>query len=269
MSVKKNITGEIQGSFWFCAGGADRITERRIHLLEEIGNTGSISQAAKNVGLSYKAAWDAVSEMNNTSDRELVMRSTGGKGGGGATLSEDAKKMVESYRLIEAEHKKFLESIGKVSGDLNSLGSFLKRTALRTSARNQFYGKIEEIKKGPVSSEISIRLKGDDEIVALVTNDSVRDLSLKKGIGVYALIKSTSILLTPDSHIATSARNILCGRVVAIDASSINCLISLKLKGGTILSASITRESMDKLSVREGETLCALFKASEVILGVE
>jgi len=51
----------------------------RIRLLEAIGEHGSISQAAKAVPLSYKAAWDAVDAMNNLADEPLVLRSTGAR----------------------------------------------------------------------------------------------------------------------------------------------------------------------------------------------
>ena len=57
--------------------------DKRVRLLEAIEAHGSISQAAKQVPLSYKAAWDAVDAMNNLADRPLVERSTGGRAGGG------------------------------------------------------------------------------------------------------------------------------------------------------------------------------------------
>lgn len=266
---KLKSKSEIHGALWYSIGTSDRITDRRIHLLEEIGVTGSISQAAKAVGLSYKAAWDAVNDMNNLTGQELVIRTTGGRGGGGANLTKEAENLVESYRIIEQEHRKFLERVGKISGDFDSLRTFFKRTSLRTSARNQLFGTISSIKKGPVTSEIQIKLKGEDTVAALITNESVQDLGLTKGKGVYALIKATSILLTNDSEIQTSARNHLCGTVQNIEESDVNCLVSLKLKGGTILSASITRESLKELGLQPEENVCALFKASHVILGVE
>lgn len=263
------LNSEIDGTLWFSIGASDKITDRRVNLLEEIGNVGSISQAAKNVGLSYKAAWDAVNEMNNLSDQPLVTRITGGKGGGGAALTDQAKNLVETYRIINQEHRKFLEKIGDIQGNLETLHSFFKRTSLRTSARNQIYGSISSIKKGPVSSEISIKLKGSDTLTALITNDSVSELDLKKGKSVYALMKATGILLSIDPEIQTSARNKLCGTVTEIDESKVNCLVSLELQGGTVISASITRQSMVDMNLKTGDPVCALFKASQVILGVE
>ncbi|HRJ61773.1 MAG TPA: LysR family transcriptional regulator, partial [Azospirillaceae bacterium] len=57
--------------------------ETRVRLLEAVGREGSISAAARAVGLSYKAAWDAVDAMNNLFGRPLVGAQTGGRKGGG------------------------------------------------------------------------------------------------------------------------------------------------------------------------------------------
>lgn len=56
--------------------------DTRIRLLEAIAIYGSISQAAKKVPLSYKAAWDAIDNMNNLAEQPLVLRSAGGRQGG-------------------------------------------------------------------------------------------------------------------------------------------------------------------------------------------
>ncbi|MEZ5579956.1 MAG: LysR family transcriptional regulator [Candidatus Competibacteraceae bacterium] len=60
----------------------------RVELLEHIDECGSIARAAKRMGMSYKTAWDAVEAMNNLADRPLVVRATGGKGGGGTQLTD-------------------------------------------------------------------------------------------------------------------------------------------------------------------------------------
>lgn len=56
------------------------ISPRRLHLLQAIEATGSVSQAAKQVGMSYKAAWDAVEIINNLAGEPLIDRQHGGKG---------------------------------------------------------------------------------------------------------------------------------------------------------------------------------------------
>ena len=73
---------------------------RRIALLKQIEQTGSISQGAKNAGISYKSAWDAINDMNTLSEQTLVDRATGGKGGGGAILTRYGQRLVQLYDLL-------------------------------------------------------------------------------------------------------------------------------------------------------------------------
>ena len=72
---------------WHVRLGTGEISPRRLFLLQAIDATGSISQAAKQVGITYKAAWDAVDAMNNLAGQPLVVSQHGGKGGGGAHLT--------------------------------------------------------------------------------------------------------------------------------------------------------------------------------------
>ncbi|MFH7423278.1 LysR family transcriptional regulator, partial [Pseudomonas syringae pv. tagetis] len=64
---------------------------QRIALLQHIAELGSITRAAKSAGLSYNAAWDAIDELNNLAQKPLEERSSGGRGGGGAKLSEEGE----------------------------------------------------------------------------------------------------------------------------------------------------------------------------------
>ena len=89
---------ELGGSVWFQAGAQTLGGASRIGLLAAIGETGSITSAAKAVGMSYKGAWDAVDTMNNLAGEPLVVRSTGGKGGGGTTLTPRALKLIDTFR---------------------------------------------------------------------------------------------------------------------------------------------------------------------------
>lgn len=73
---------------------------RRISLLKHIALSGSISQGAKDAGISYKSAWDAINEMNQLSEQTLVERATGGKGGGGAVLTRYGQRLIQLYDLL-------------------------------------------------------------------------------------------------------------------------------------------------------------------------
>src|SRR5512135_732899 len=102
---------QVMGGIWLGQDHEPVLSDVRIALLEQIGETGSISQAAKVVGISYKTAWDAVDTMNNLSGEPLVERVAGGKGGGGTLLTDTARRLIETYRLVQQEHERFLASL--------------------------------------------------------------------------------------------------------------------------------------------------------------
>src|SRR5689334_16720910 len=77
----------LQGALWMTVGDESLGGRGRIGLLQAIAEQGSITQAAKAFGMSYKAAWDAVDAMNNLAGAALVERSTGGRGGGSTRLT--------------------------------------------------------------------------------------------------------------------------------------------------------------------------------------
>ena len=70
-------------------------------LLESIGRHGSIAAAARELGMSYRRAWNLADSINNAFREPLVETATGGKGGGGATLTDFAREVLVRYRAIE------------------------------------------------------------------------------------------------------------------------------------------------------------------------
>lgn len=108
----------LRSSFWLMAGDQSLAGRGRIELLERIDDTGSIRQAALGMGMSYRAAWDAVDLMSKRSGRVLVARRTGGKGGGGAGLSDDGRALVRAYRRLEVLHARHVTRLSDKLGDL-------------------------------------------------------------------------------------------------------------------------------------------------------
>ncbi len=245
--------------------------DTRIRLLEAIETHGSISQAAKAVPLSYKAAWDAVDAMNNLADQALVSRSTGGKNGGGTLLTDHGRKVVALYRALEAEYQAALERLmssmneGQAS-DFQQFSRLLKRMSMKTSARNQFAGHIVGLREGHVDYEVRLKLDDDNELVAVITRDSAENLGLNIGMEISALVKSSSVLLLNDPAVKTTARNHLWGEITRIHEGPVNSEITLTMKSGKSVCAVVTHDSVEKLGLVMGEQACAVFKASAVIL---
>jgi len=89
-------------------------------LLEEIAATGSISAAAKKMGMSYSRAWQLVDTMNHAFRAPLVEAATGGKRGGGARVTETGQAVLAHYRALQAalsreagKHQRKLQSLLK------------------------------------------------------------------------------------------------------------------------------------------------------------
>ena len=88
------------------------LSESRIRLLEAIDRCGSLNRAAREVPLSYKAAWEALDTMNRLAPEPLVERLTGGRGGGGTRLTGYARQLVRLHRAMESSQQDILDRIG-------------------------------------------------------------------------------------------------------------------------------------------------------------
>jgi molybdate transport system regulatory protein len=75
----------------------------KVRLLEAIERTGSISQAGRTLGMSYRRAWLLVDDMNHCFRDAVIAAQPGGIHGGGATLTPFGQRLVERYRAIEAD----------------------------------------------------------------------------------------------------------------------------------------------------------------------
>ena len=260
---------ELGGALWFHKDAQKYLGGDRIVLLEKIGELGSITKAAKAVGISYKNAWDLVNLVNNLADKPLVERLAGGRGGGGTTLTEHGKQVIRKFSVLQEEHRKFLESLDARLGDTASLYQLLRMISLKVSARNVLAGTVGKIVKGAVNSEVTLSLSGGTPLVAVVTNAAVTNLALKTGGSAYAIVKATSVIVGRDLHDAkTSARNLMCGTIAKIVQGPVSTEVDVEVGGGNTISAVITHESSNKLALAVGGHACTLFKASSVILGV-
>jgi molybdate transport system regulatory protein len=243
-----------------------------LELLERIDASGSISAAANAMGMSYKAAWQAVEAINNLSEEPLVERHPGGKHGGGTTLTQYGRRVVAAYRRLEKEREHVLANLGRVMDDcdhdFDRYYRMIRRFDMQTSARNQFLGKIQSVKSGPVNAEVILDIGGGDTLAAIITHDSVEHLALQPGMEAYALVKAPWVILTTDDSLKTSARNRLCGTVVRCQAGAVNGEVIVELAGGKTVAAIVTNDSIESLGLRVGVRACALINASHIILAV-
>jgi molybdate transport system regulatory protein len=253
-------------------GAASPVGPERIALLEAILETGSITGAARSVGLSYKGAWDAVQAMNNLFEHPVVAARAGGSRGGAAQVTQEGLALISAFRAVEAELGRVIgrmeDRVGKDAA--RPLRTLLWSLGMKTSARNALRGVVDRIVPGAVNAEVILKIGEGGEIVAVVTRDSVDDLGLAPGRPAIALIKSSFVILArDDGSLRTSARNKLAGVISNVERGVVNDVVTLAIGGGKSITATVTHESAEELGLRPGERIAALIKASHVILAVE
>ncbi|MGC3965452.1 MAG: TOBE domain-containing protein [Rhodocyclaceae bacterium] len=265
------MTQKMIGRFGVDLGGGSFLGDTRIRLLEAIELHGSISQAARAVPLSYKAAWEAVDAMNNLADAPLVERAVGGKHGGGTSLTAYGKRVVGLYRAMEAETQRALDRVvasldDPATEDPQMMRRLLRSVGVTPSARNQFVGPVTTLRAGEVTVEVGIRFDGMHEIVAQISREGAEQLQLGLGRELHAWVNASAVILMTDESTRLSARNQLWGEVVRVHEGPVSVDVVLALPAGRTVSALITRESLQELGLREGVRACAVFKASSVML---
>jgi molybdate transport system regulatory protein len=141
---------------------------------------------------------------------------------------------------------------------------------MKTSARNMLRCTVVEVKPGAVNAEVILSIADGIQLVAIITSESVANLGLAPGKEVFALIKSSFVLLAPEGETGrTSARNVIPGTVIRHEDGAVNSEIVLDIGGGKTIAAIITKESASTLGFKVGDRACALIKASHIILAVE
>lgn len=80
-----------------------------INLLEQVSVYGSISRTARELGICYPKVWHTINDLNRISEKPLVERSAGGRGGGGGTtLTEEGVKFLKRFKSIQRAHMRFI-----------------------------------------------------------------------------------------------------------------------------------------------------------------
>ncbi|CAN7286175.1 LysR family transcriptional regulator [Acidovorax sp. LjRoot129] len=175
------------------------LTDKRIDILRQIGDTGSISQAARVVGVSYKAAWQAVDTLTNLAGTPLVARAVGGAGGGGARLTEAGQQLLTAADAMAQARGAVLSRWQATP----HAGPALARLAVRTSMRNQWPCVVQRLEV--LGQIVRVHLAFEAEVLAdaptsaptvlasRITRESAELLGLEPGLVVQALCKATAV----------------------------------------------------------------------------
>jgi molybdate transport system regulatory protein len=260
--------GKIDASLALRSEGRLLVGRDRVKLLEAVAAHGSITKAAKAVGFSYKAAWDAVNAINNLLPTPAFVTKAGGRSGGGAEVTEEGRRLIATFHRLEEKLARISETIAEEG--LAGAEDFLLWTAGMTiSARNVFRAEVTQVRKWPVDVEVTLRVSEKDTILAIVTNDSAERLRLSKGRKALALIKASFVSLAPAGDAAPLQRNCFRGVVTQRVDAERNSEILLDVGFGKTRTAVTPRHHVEDMGLKEGDAALATFDASDVILAVD
>ncbi len=257
---------KIDGRFWLTKEGQSFLGTGRIELLERIDKIGSIHAAAKEMKMSYKAAWERINGMNALADQPLIERTTGGKGGGGTKLTPYARELIATFHRFNELHRQFIDRFSEAGNDPERLARILSRTFLTTSARNQLPSVLKEIETKGLHSTLTLALQGEDTLRSTITAKSVMNMGLSIGCDTYAIIKSSDINIVSVPPSSDTLDNLLCGTIETLERSGENIEITLRLAGGTLLIALEKQDSLKNLQI--GMEAYAIISPLHIIIGL-
>ncbi|HIF9115575.1 TOBE domain-containing protein [Photobacterium damselae] len=242
---------------------------RRIALLKAIAQTGSISQGAKVAELSYKAAFDAVKDMNSRPEGPVIHSEKGGKGGGGAELTRLGQRVIQMYELLDKIQDMGLKALSDDNAPLDSLLGVMSRFSLQTSARNQLFGHISKVDRFDLHDVVTIELDSIHQVIATITHGSTIRLQLMEGKDAVALIKGPSIEVCLPSEIEAKGKdfdNQLLGTLISFSQDKEFTELELALSSDVTVCALVKNQQLPSTSLQIDMPLYALFASSQVTI---
>lgn len=187
--------------------------DKRLDILRRIGVAGSISEAARGAGVSYKAAWQAIETLTNLAGTALVEKTTGGTGGGGAVLTPAGRHILLVAGELAAARQRVLARLDHAHPGLSATG--LATLGLRTSMRNQLPCEVLSLDASQGSVLVELGLPAGQRLRSKITQESSQLLGLRPGLPALALFKAAAVTIAPRVEPATGL-NVLAGTVARV-----------------------------------------------------
>ena len=201
--------------------------DKRIDILRRIGDAGSISEAARAAGVSYKAAWQAIDTLSNLAGAALVASAVGGAGGGGARLTPAGRQLLLAADAMASAREQVLARLAGRKGGVAGVAAL----SLRTSMRNQLPCTVTALKRTGATVLVQLALADATALASRITQESAQLLALAPGLAVLALFKATAVQVgagVPDAH----GRNLLRGHVTRTSRAATGGEVALSLPSG-------------------------------------
>lgn len=167
---------------WLTENGKTVIGVGKAELLRTIDEEHSLRKASSKLGISYKHAWIMLKKMNEALGEPATITVRGGKDQG-TFLTNSGKRLLAEYETSK-------QLINETIVDETSW----ENIAFKLSARNKLPGKVLEVEKDGLVSMIKIEVE-PSIITSVVTEEAVNNLDIKPGNRIYAVIKSTEVMV--------------------------------------------------------------------------
>lgn len=250
------------------------MADKRLEVLRGIQSTGSISQAARAVGVSYKAAWQALDTLTNLAGVALVQRSVGGAGGGGTVLTAAGIELLAAAQAWQqARHSAALAAQAALhavpSAEVAAVSpAVVTGLGMRTSMRNQWPAQVQQVRlQGPLAHVQLCTPDGLVPVHARLTAESAQLLALTVGQTALVMAKATAVQVVPaHAPVLGSAdpENTWPGVAVRVARGAAGDEVAVGLPGGVQVVGFAPAGS----GVRKGRKVRVHVPAFAVVLGV-
>jgi len=204
-------------------------TDKRLDLLRRVGECGSISQASRDAGVSYKAAWQAIDMLSNLAGVPVVEKVVGGAGGGGARLTTAGRQLLQAGAAMARSREQVLARLSRPqAGALAALG-------LRTSMRNQLPCVVAAVQVHGPLVRVELAVPGGGVLASRITAESAELLGLRDGLDVLALCKATAVRVERAASAANPGENVLAGKATRVARGDAGDEIAAQVGGGLAL----------------------------------
>lgn len=237
-------------------------SDKRLEVLRRVAESGSISQAAREAGISYKAAWQAIDTLTGLSGVALVERTVGGSGGGGARITAQGLELLALADDLARSRAAVLARHAGRSRSLPAAG-----LGVQTSMRNQVPARVDAVEpfaKGDPLVQIRLRIEGGHGLTSTITRESADLLGLRPGVAVLLLCKATAVGVSVTGPDPASGSCPLPGRVLRVARGQQQDEVTLQLDGG----ATWVGFAAHPFSRRKGQSAVAAVASSALVIAL-
>lgn len=234
------------------------LADKRIEILRWTGRSGSISQAAREAGVSYKAAWQAIDTLTNLAGVALVERAVGGAGGGGAQITAAGLQLLAAADALEQARSQVLARLQQPA---------LAQLSIRTSMRNQLPCLVLALDGQGQIVRVRLALSDGTALLSRITRESAELLALAPGLPVLALCKATAVAVhrvATEPAPASVPTNLLFGKARRISRGETGDEVAAELDAGLQLVGFAPPAS----GLRTGSRVAMAIEESAVVIAL-